>query len=201
MSTRQRGTRGGPAGRWSRRGTAPTADQPTPGTGADDSPEADPESAARGIVLSRLTASPRTRAELEDTLAGRGVSDEVADRVLDRFSEVGLVDDAAFAETWVRSRHAARGLSRRALGAELRRKGVDDEVAQEALGQIDVEDERAAAEALVVKRLRSTRRQPYEARVRRLAGMLARKGYPGGLALSVVRQALAEERAGPSSDA
>ncbi|MGH3973165.1 MAG: regulatory protein RecX, partial [Pseudonocardiaceae bacterium] len=99
---------------------------PTPGSLADATPEADPESVARGLVLRKLTAAPRTRAQLADDLAGRGVPDGVAHRVLDRFTEVGLVDDAAFAESWVRSRHLGRGLSRRALSHELRTKGVDD---------------------------------------------------------------------------
>ena len=179
-----------------------TADGPTPGSAADRTPDADPESVARGIVLRRLTASPRTRAQLAADLAARNVPADVAAGVLDRFTEVGLVDDAAFADLWVRSRHAGRGLSRRALAAELRRKGVADETAQEALAGVGPDEERAAAETLVAKRLPRTRGQAYEVRVRRLTGMLARKGYPGGLALAVVRDALAAERAqsGPDVD-
>ncbi len=186
-------SRGGASGRRRQERWSAGPDAPTPGSGADDAPDADPESAARGIVLRKLTASAKTRAQLEETLAGRGVPDEVAARVLDRFTEVGLVDDAAYADTFVRSRHADRGLSRRALAVELRRKGVDDDTAQEALEQIDPDTERAAAEALVQRRLRSTRGLAYDARVRRLAGMLARKGYPGGLAMAVVRDALRAE--------
>lgn len=177
---RTRGFRGGPDG-------------PTPGSPADTGPDADPESAARGIVLRKLTSAPRTRAQLQADLAARAVPEEVAERVLDRFAEVGLVDDAAFAESWVRSRHAARGLSRRALRHELRQKGVDDETAGAAVADIDPDDEVAAAVALVARRLPSTRRLPTEVRVRRLAGMLARKGYPSGLAMRVVRDALADE--------
>lgn len=179
-----------------RRGSRePGPDGPTPGSGADDAPDADPESVARGIVLRKLTASAKTRAQLEETLASRGVPDEVAERVLDRFTEVGLVDDAAYADTYVRSRHAERGLSKRALAVELRRKGVADDTAHEALEQIDPDDERATAEALVRRRLAATRGLSTEARVRRLAGMLARKGYSSGLALAVVRDALRAEPA------
>jgi regulatory protein len=146
-------------------------------------------------VLRRLTAAPRSRAQLEADLAARDVPDEVAQRVLDRFTEVGLVDDAAFAESWVRSRHAGRGLSRRALRHELRQKGVDDETAGAAVEGIGPDQEAAAAAALVARRLPATRGLPYEARVRRLAGLLARKGYPGGMSLQVVRDALAAEGA------
>jgi regulatory protein len=144
-------------------------------------------------VLRKLTAAPRTRAQLAADLAGRAVPEEVAERVLDRFTEVGLVDDAAFAQSWVRARHAGRGLSRRALAHELRRKGVDDETAREAVEELGPDDEAAAAAALVARRLPATRGLAPEARVRRLAGMLARKGYSSGLALRVVRDALAAE--------
>lgn len=188
-ATRSVGRGGGRPG--STRHPGPAA--PTPGSGADDAPDADPESVARGIVLRRLTAAPRTRAQLADDLAARAVPEDVAERVLDRFTEVGLVDDAAFAEAWVRSRHTGRRLSRRALTQELRRKGVDDETVTAAVGEIDADDERAAAAALVAKRLPATRGLAREARVRRLVGMLGRKGYSGGLAMAVVRAALSGE--------
>jgi regulatory protein len=159
-------------------------------------PTADPESVARAIVLRKLTMAPRTRAQLADDLRSRDVPEDVATRVLDRFSEVGLVDDEAFAQAWVRSRHAGRGLSRRALAHELRHRGVDDETVAEAVDVIGPDEERAAARDLVARRLPSTRGLPYEARVRRLAGMLARKGYSSGVALGVVREALAADNEG-----
>jgi regulatory protein len=168
---------------------------PTPGSLADSGPEPDPESVARTIVLRRLTDAPRSRAELAADLSARDVPAAVADRVLDRFTEVGLVDDAAFADAWVRSRHATRGLSRSALRRELRGKGVDDETVAVAVEAIDADAEEAAARALVARRLRSTGGLPREARVRRLVGQLARKGYPGGLAARLVREALDAEAA------
>ena len=176
-----------------RQATPTGAAGPTPGSPADLGPEPDPESVARTIVLRRLTAAPRSRAQLADDLAARDVPDEVAERVLDRFTEVGLVDDAAFAATWVRSRHATRGLSRRALSHELRSKGVDDETVAAAVEEIDGDAEEATARALVGRRLAATRGLAPEARLRRLVGQLARKGYPGGLALRVAREALAAE--------
>jgi regulatory protein len=159
----------------------------------DLGPVADPESVARTILLSKLTASAKSRRELADALAAKDVPDDVATRVLDRFEQVGLVDDAAFADTWVRSRQASRGLSRRALSHELRRKGVSDDVISESLEQVNAETERAAAVALVARKLPSTRGLERARRTRRLVGMLARKGYGPGLAAGVVRDALAEE--------
>jgi regulatory protein len=154
--------------------------------------EADPESVARKILLDTLTGQARTRQELAGKLARRGVPDELAASLLDRFTEVGLIDDAAFARQWVESRHRSRGLAPRALKQELRRKGVGDDDAAEALEQIDEADQRQAARALVDRKLRSMRGLDPQVATRRLAGLLARKGYAAGLAFSVVREALAE---------
>ena len=175
-------------------GTGP--DGPTPGSAADEGPEPDPAAVARSIVLRKLTAAPRSRAQLAGDLAARDVPDEVATAVLDRYEEVGLVDDAAFAEAWVRTRHAGRGLSRSALRRELRAKGVDDETVAEAVEAVDDEAEAAAARALVDRRLPGMRRLPSEVRLRRLVGQLARKGYSGGLAMRVVREALDADQPG-----
>jgi regulatory protein len=155
--------------------------------------EADPEAVARKILLDTLTGQARSRQELADKLARRGVPDDLATALLDRFTEVGLVDDAAFARQWVESRHRSRGLAPRALKQELRRKGVGDDDAAEALEQIDEADQRDAARALVDKKLRAMRGvDDPQVATRRLAGLLARKGYSAGLAFSVVREALAE---------
>lgn len=154
---------------------------------------ADPEGVARTILLDALTGQARTRRELADKLAKREVPDEVATELLDRFTDVGLIDDAAFASAWVESRHRSRGLAPRALAQELRRKGVDDEEAKAALEQIDEDAQRAAARALVDRKMRSVRGLDPQVATRRLAGMLARKGYGAGLAFSVVREALAED--------
>jgi regulatory protein len=153
-------------------------------------PEADQEAVARKILLDQLTGQARSRHELADRLAKRNVPDEVATRLLDRFEEVGLVDDEAFARQWIASRQPGKGLARRALAQELRRKGVADEVAREALDEIDPDDEEAAARLLVRRKLRSMGGLDPAVATRRLAGMLARKGYPPGLAFAVVRDEL-----------
>jgi regulatory protein len=157
-----------------------------PGTG----PHADPESVARKILLDRLSAQPRTRHELAEMLAKKLVPQEVAQHLLDRFEEVGLVDDEAFARSWVESRRTGRGLARRALAQELRRKGVSDEVAREALDEVDPDEERAAAEDLVRRKLRTMTRFDHQTRMRRLTAMLARKGYSPAVAFGVVRDML-----------
>jgi regulatory protein len=167
-----------------------------PGSGGRDrplDPDADPAEVARQICLHQLEARPRTRAELATVLARRSIPDEVAEEVLGRFTDVGMIDDAAFSELWVSSRHRGKGLAGRALRQELRRKGVEDDVIGEAVERLDPATELATARALVDRRLGSTRGLTADARVRRLAGMLARKGYPAGVAFRVVREALADE--------
>lgn len=152
----------------------------------------DPEAVARAICLRQLTGAPRTRAQLAAALSRRNVPADVADRVLSRFGEVGLIDDAEYARAWVQSRHRGRGLARRALSRELRARGVDDDVAREAVDSLGPDDEMAAARALVMRRLPLTRELDRATRMRRLVGFLARKGYPGSLSLQVVREVLAE---------
>ena len=170
-----------------------SAPPPPPDDPVARGPDADTESVARAILLDQLTGRARSRKELADKLASKQVPDDVAGRLLDRFEEVGLVDDEAFARSWISGRQAGKGLARRALAQELRRKGVPDEIARAALDEVDPDDEDAAARALVRKKMRSLTRVDEATATRRLVGMLARKGYGPGLAAGVVRDALAEE--------
>ena len=142
-------------------------------------------------MLRLLESQPRTRAELARALARRGVPEDAATAVLDRFTEVGLIDDEAFAAAWVTSRHTGRGLGRRALSQELRKRGVDDALVREAVSTVSADDERQAAQALVARRLRSMGGQSRDTQIRRLVSMLARKGFSQSLAMTVVLEALA----------
>src|SRR5215467_8265449 len=157
-------------------------------------PVDDHEAVARLICLRQLTTAPRTRAQLAETLRRRGVPDDAAEAVLGRFTEVGLLDDATFAKAWVESRHYGRGLGRRALAAELNQRGVERGDIQEAVAKLSPETELSTARSLVERRLRATAGLPAQARLRRLVGMLARKGYPAGLSYRVVREALDRDR-------
>ncbi|KRF11646.1 RecX family transcriptional regulator [Nocardioides sp. Soil797] len=175
-------------------GEVHAGDAPASGLSPDDDGsgnDADHEAVARKILLDQLTGQARSRKELADRLAKKNVPDEIAHRLLDRFEEVGLVDDDAFARAWIASRQPGKGLARRALAQELRRKGIDDLVAREALDEIDPDDEEAAARRLVRKKLRSMSGLDHVKATRRLVGMLARKGYPPGMSFSVVREELA----------
>lgn len=137
--------------------------------------------------------APRTRAQLAEAMRKRDVPDDVAESVLDRFTELGFINDEAFAEAWVESRHHGRGLAKRALASELRHRGVDQETVKEAVERLDPDQEAETARRLVEKKLPSTRGLDPKVRTRRLAGMLARKGYPAGLAFRVIKEALEQE--------
>jgi regulatory protein len=170
--------------------TPPAMSSPLPSTS-----EPSREEQARALCLRLLTGRSRTRAELSGQLSKRGYPDDVRERVLERLAAVGLVDDAEFAEQWVRSRRAKAGKSRRALAAELHTKGVDDDVITAALSGIDAGAERDRAEQLVRAKLKRENLDGDRMRVaRRLVGMLARRGYGQNLASEIVLAELAAER-------
>lgn len=140
-----------------------------------------------------LAAAPRSRAQLAEAMSRRGVPDDVTAAVLDRFAEVGLVDDDGYAQALVRTRHAERGQTGQALRAELRRRGLDDDTVVAALAQITPEDEEQTARRLVARKLAATAGLDAQVRVRRTLAALGRKGYPSGLVSRLVREQLAAE--------
>ncbi|MCL8027326.1 regulatory protein RecX [Nocardioides bruguierae] len=195
-----RGGRGQGRGR-GRRSSGPGGGQRSRRHGDDvprdaPGPPENPEEVARAILLEQLTGRARSRAELAEKLAAKLVPDDVAEQLLDRFEEVGLVDDEAFARAWVSSRQPTKKLARRALAQELRRKGVDDDVAKVALDEVDPADEEAAARDLVRKKLRSMRSLDDTVAMRRLLGALGRKGFGGEMAYRVVREEVRADREG-----
>lgn len=159
---------------------------------ADDVPDAVPTEVARTIVLRAITNAPKTRKQLAELLAKKLVPQEAADEVLDRFVEVGLVNDADFAYEWVRQRHAYRKTSKKVLRMELRDKGVDDVLIDQALEQIDSDDEYQAARELAERKLRQLSRYDEATQRRRIGSLLMRRGYSGSIANQVVCEVLAE---------
>jgi regulatory protein len=175
------------------------------GDGGDSSPRSeaasqDPEGRARGLLADSLSRSARTRGQLADMLERKGVSEEVAEAALDRFTELGLVDDAAYAEAFTRSRHENKGLAGRAIAFELRRRSVPDELVQEAVSALDSEQEQSTASRLARERQARMTRLPREVQARRLAGFLARKGYGGEIVGRAVREALANAAAAEAEE-
>ena len=154
----------------------------------------DPESVARIICLRALTAKSRSRDELATLLRKRGVPDQAATTVLDRFVEVGLIDDQALAVDFAQLAHGARGLSRSAVATKLRQRGVADDVIATAVAGIDSDSERAMALDLARRRAATMRGLDPQAQARRLVGLLARRGYSPAMSYAVTREVLGDAR-------
>lgn len=148
----------------------------------------DPAERAREIALRLLTHSPRSAAQLREGLISREVQAHVADQIIERYREVGLLDDADLAATIARTRHRERGKSRRGVRQELQRKGFDAHDIDAALEQISDDDEHAVARELAFKRWNQLTGVDRDKRVRRVVGMLGRKGYSPSLAFALVRE-------------
>lgn len=174
--------------------------KPPPPDPSEAEPPADPESVARTICLRMLDRRAYARAELATALRRKGVPDDAATAVLDRFCEVGLIDDEALARARLSVTREVRGLSRRAAALDLRRRGIDEQLVRSTVAEIDPADERATAERLVAHRLPAVRDLDPQVRARRLLGLLARRGYPPGLASEVVRRAVRDVDAEDPTD-
>lgn len=153
----------------------------------DREPDADPEELARTIALRLLTARARTRGELAEALRRRNVPPEAAEVVLTRLTEVGLIDDAEFARSWVTSRQQRRHLSRTVLRRELRSKGIAAEEITSAVAELSKDDELSAATSLAEKKVRSMRGLDVTVQRRRLVAALARRGFCADVVASVLR--------------
>ncbi|HSP39126.1 MAG TPA: RecX family transcriptional regulator [Frankiaceae bacterium] len=146
---------------------------------------------AHDLCLRMLTDRARTRHELNEVLRNEGLTGEIIDSVLNRLVALRLIDDAAYAESFVRSRQRA-GVAKRSVTRELHAKGIAEPEAEAALATIDPKHERETARLLATRRAARTVGMPIEARRRRLYGLLARRGYPSDLVRSVVDQVLGE---------
>lgn len=180
----------------------PRARSTKPKVPADPVELSDEEYATKGraILLRQLTASSKSRAQLKTKLLEKEIPEHIAEELLERFEEILLVDDEAFAEGWVRARARSRGLARSAIRRELREKGIDGDMAETALEQLDDDSEEATARELLERKLRAPSMWvDKEKSVRRLVGMLARKGYAPSMAFRLVNEAW-DERFGPDAE-
>ena len=148
--------------------------------------------AAKQVLLRRLSHAPRTRKELAKDLKDKDISDDVANVALDRFEEVGLINDQALASNYVSSQHERKGLGKNALRQQLRAKGISDDMALEAISQISDDQEFQAAFALACKKIRSLQRDDAKTQLRKIVGVLARKGYSSNLAFRVAKEVITD---------
>jgi regulatory protein len=173
------------------------------------------EAAARS-----LSGAPRSRKSLEERLITAGYPEEHVRAAVARLVEIGLVDDERFAQALLDSRDRSRQRGDRALLQELRRRGIDDELAQRLLAQraageshgtepvwgatlrvaeehSEGAEERAARAALAKLRLRGG---DARAEVQRLAQGLARRGFPSALSWRLARERVESETRTPVAE-
>lgn len=176
------------------------SEAPTPVESSGSRPSVNEQyTAARAVVLRKLTASAKTRHQLAEALREKEFSEQIIGDVLDRMEQVHLLDDAGFAQAWVRTRHESKKLGASALRRELQLKGVADELIEDALEQLSTQDEQEAAQELIEAKLRGVEmpagygaeeRKERDKITRRLVNMLARRGHNPGAAMSIVRAEL-----------
>jgi regulatory protein len=173
------------------------------------------EAAARS-----LSGAPRSRKSLEERLITAGYPEEHVRAAVARLVEIGLIDDERFAQALLDSRDRSRQRGDRALLQELRRRGIDDELAQRLLAQraagesystepvwgatlrvveehAEGAEERAARAALSKLRLRGG---DARAEVQRLAQGLARRGFPSALSWRLARERVESEAQAPVTE-
>jgi regulatory protein len=149
---------------------------------------------ARDAALSLLSYRARTSVELKRRLKRKGFDDEVAAATVERLDQLGVVDDAAFAESFVRDRVRLKPRGPRRLAGELRAKGVDDDTARAAIAEVM---EREEATEMDLARAAAARWKPRAgedpARARaRLQAFLARRGFSGDAVRAVLGEKLGE---------
>lgn len=147
------------------------------------------EQRARNVLLYQLSRSAKSAHTLRQILEKREIDAEIAESVIQRFIELGLIDDKAYAETIVNSRRKFKGLAKSAIKRELSQKGVDAVLVEQVTADVTNEDELATATELALKRVARLANLDKEVRQRRLNGYLARKGYSSSIVLAALKVA------------
>lgn len=146
----------------------------------------DASEAAYQRALRFLSYRPRSEMEIKKKLIEKGTDDKVVETVVVRLKDAQLIGDDQFARTWVENRSTFRPRSHRMLHYELRQKGVEEEIIQQALSEAENEPELAyQAGKSYARRLTG---MDWELFRKRLGGYLSRRGFPYGMIATVTRQ-------------
>lgn len=135
-----------------------------------------------------MVTRAKSKGELLAHLKKRGIEDDIASATIYRLQEAGLINDAEFAKAWTQSRHTSKKLSKRIIAGELRTRGVDQNSIDEALDEIDDEDEYRMAFSLAMKKYSTMSRLEADVQVRRIQSLLQRKGFGFGVIGRVIRE-------------
>lgn len=187
---------------WNIPGGHPRGDRPTDSrsddAGVDDAGVDDAPARAEALLLRKLRSRSLSLSEARTAVRGvDGVDETVVEDLIARFVDLGYLDDAAFAEQLAMSAVEKRGEGRRAVAETLRKRGIPRDIAEAALAELPDDDAERALD-FARSKVRGVEGKDYEASLRRLAGQLARRGYPSSVALSAAKTALSEAGMGRS---
>ncbi len=166
-------------------------------TGADNPAEPGRFERVSNISMHALARRGMSSREMRDYLVGREFDGPAVDEEIERLEGVGLLDDDSLAETLVRTLRDRKGLGRSAVTAELRRRHLDGDAIEEAMGSLD-DDELERATAIALKRAPQLRALDPVTAKRRLGAFLMRKGYSGAVISTAVQRALAPAQSAPT---
>lgn len=136
--------------------------------------ERDARHGALASAMRLLSYRPRSESEMRSRLAGRKLSSAIIDETLARLRELSLLDDGAFAQSWVESRDRTSPRGKRMLSFELRQKGVAPQLAAAAVAPIDEEE---AAYRAAERRVRTAKAEDFAEFRRRFGDFLRRRGF------------------------
>jgi len=140
-------------------------------------------------VAFRYLARARTTKQVREKLLEEGFGEDVVGEVVGRLEELGLLDDREFARAWVEERLRLRPRWRRALKEELLRKGISEEVAEEALDEkLSEVDEARLAEGLLRRAEGRYRNLEPDKALRRMRDFLLRRGFSWEAVKEVTRK-------------
>ena len=152
-----------------------------------ESSTTDPAERARALAISMVDRAQRSSADLRAKLVAKDVEPNIADAIVARYIEVGLLNDKSLSAMIARTRQTERGQAPRVIAKELRRKGFSESDIASALEHITVDVQLESATALAASRWERMTGLDADVKARRLAAFLGRKGYPASMVFGLVR--------------
>lgn len=148
---------------------------------------------AMNAALNYLTATDRTKSQMERNLAKKGFSEEVVRATIEKLENYGYVDDKDYASRFVKQQVENKGMGKRSVAGKLYRFGIDGETAKEALSAVDEETERENALSWAIKLSRRIEETDPRKKREKLVRRLVLKGFSYDVINSALRQILSDE--------
>ena len=152
---------------------------------------------AEGVLRQRLRGRSLSASEARAVLAGTEVAENEIEEIIERFTELSYIDEGRLADQIVHSHHERKGLGRSGVQAEMRRRGLDQDLILEKLDEMP-DDETERAIEIACKRVGQLGRLDDQTIDRRLNAFLMRKGYSSSIVRVAVKAALASRGGSPS---